>query len=426
MSDRIKALNAELLKQSADAQELLKKMTEKSEDGKKAYDGWSDDLATYNAMVEDGTKKREFVKSLIEQEKTDEFLTEPTTDATPKAAGQQPQRHKSWGQEFAESQERKSVLEANPMNQKPEIRVEFERKDLYEGTNPNAVAVSTSQGGVLINPDRDDQIRLQPQRPLTILDVVLTIPTGSNAVEYLVEGDFTNNAAGVAEKALKPESDASFKQEVARIKTIAHWIRVTRQMLEDAPRIRAYIDNRLTVKLKQKLEDQVVDGDGAGENLLGLLRTVGLLSRVHGVASNGIGGAGDNKLDTIRHGITDLQSRFFTPDVIIFNEFTSDDLETLKDDQGRYLERYDPVTQRLWRLRTVVSPAMKSSVPADGKISMVMDTRMSVELYDRRVYAIYTGQPNDFMLRNQFAILAEGRWGMGAPYPLGMQKITGF
>lgn len=35
MSDRIKALNAELLKQSTDAQELLKKMTEKSEDGKK-------------------------------------------------------------------------------------------------------------------------------------------------------------------------------------------------------------------------------------------------------------------------------------------------------------------------------------------------------------------------------------------------------
>ena len=219
-------------------------------------------------------------------------------------------------------------------------------------------------------------------------------------------------------------SDAEVLRKVERLSGVAGG-GTTRQMLEDAPRIRSYIDNRLTVKLKQKLEDQVVDGDGAGENLLGLLRTVGLLSRVHGVASNGIGGAGDNKLDTIRHGITDLQSRFFSPDVILFNEFVSDDLETLKDDQGRYLERYDPVTQRLWRLRTVVSPAMKSSVPADGQISLVMDTRMSVELYDRRVYAIYTGQPNDFMLRNQFAILAEGRWGIGAPYPLGMQKITG-
>ncbi len=79
MSDRIKALNAELLKQFADVQELLKKMTEKSEDGKKPYDGWSDDLTTYNMMVEDGVKKREFVKSLIEQEKTETFLTEPNS-----------------------------------------------------------------------------------------------------------------------------------------------------------------------------------------------------------------------------------------------------------------------------------------------------------------------------------------------------------
>ena len=187
MSDRIKALNAELLKLHNDAQALLKGMSDKTEDGKKSYDGWGDDLTKYNAIVEDGRQKREFVKALTEAEKTEQFLTDPVADTGLKAAGQGARRVKSFGEEFASSAERKSILDANPTNQKPEIRVEFERKDLFEGVNPNAVAVPTSQGGVLIAPDRDDRIRLQPQRPLTILDIIMTIPVSSNAVEYIVD-----------------------------------------------------------------------------------------------------------------------------------------------------------------------------------------------------------------------------------------------
>ncbi|RVQ83166.1 phage major capsid protein, partial [Enterobacter hormaechei] len=67
----------------------------------------------------------------------------------------------------------------------------------------------------------------------------------SNALEYVREEVFTNNADVVAEKALKPESDITFSKQTANVKTIAHWVQASRQVMDDAPMLQSYINNRL-------------------------------------------------------------------------------------------------------------------------------------------------------------------------------------
>ena len=110
--------------------------------------------------------------------------------------------------------------------------------------------------GVLVQADRLPGIVGGAFRPLTILDFVNRIPTTSNATEYVRENVFTNNASETAEGVAKPESDLTFELKTANVKTIAHFIRLSKQVMDDQPALEGYIDRRLRhgVKTSFKLD----------------------------------------------------------------------------------------------------------------------------------------------------------------------------
>lgn len=402
MKEKIKQLNTELQKLSNDAKELYADMSKKSEDGKKAYDGQADDRSKLFALEARGQEIVGELKALNGLAAIDDLANQPAEGQKTNLSAANRVEAKSVGQQVVESEQFKAAGQTRQLD-----RVEL--KDLNEGTN--------SAGGYLVQPDRRPGLRAAPERPITLLDLIPTIPTNSNLVEYVVQGAYTNNADFVAEKALKPESDLAFAEQSAKILTIAHWVAVTRQLLEDAPRLRAYIDQRLLIGLRRKLEEKVVAS--ANADFLGLLNRVGIQTRAHGTASNGLGGGTDNKFDTIRFAIADLSLKFYQADLIILSPIEAAEFETTKDANGNYLDKYDPVAQRLWRLRVVEVPLMPAGT------ALVMDSNFSAELYDRGVLAVYTGQPADYFWRNQFAILAEGRYGLGVPFPEGIDKVTG-
>ena len=77
----------------------------------------------------------------------------------------------------------------------------------------------------------------------------------------------------------------NFATLTALVRTIAHWVPATNRMLADAPQVRGYINTRLLGGLDQKLEDQIINGDGTGENLLGILATPGIQTTAAGDAT---------------------------------------------------------------------------------------------------------------------------------------------
>ena len=93
-----------------------------------------------------------------------------------------------------------------------------------------------------------------PEQPTTFLDLlrVLTTPTGS--VEYLVASEGTNAADVVPEGAAKPEGAFSFTMGEAKTETIAEWVAITRQFLEDLPQAETWVQARLTAQIRAKLE----------------------------------------------------------------------------------------------------------------------------------------------------------------------------
>lgn len=78
--------------------------------------------------------------------------------------------------------------------------------------------------------DRVQGIIAPPERTLTIRNLLIPGNTASNGIEFVQETGFTNNAAAVAEGALKPKSDIKFELKSAPVRTIAHYFKASRQI----------------------------------------------------------------------------------------------------------------------------------------------------------------------------------------------------
>lgn len=275
-----------------------------------------------------------------------------------------------------------------------------------------------AQGGYFVEPQRLPLVdrrnpTLDNQSLLELLD---TQPVGTDSVEFIIDnGVETNNAAVVPEYAsgnfgLKPESDFSVGFGTATIKTIATYIRASRQILADAPRLRAMIDNRLTRFVRTTLEAQVVAGDGTGNNFLGLLNTTGTLAREHRDTANR-GLADDTIADTLKRAITDLSIEGYEPDVILVHPYVAEELELLKDGNKQYLQIYDEVSQNIWRV------PVKANIRIPVGVAIVGNLSVAATLFDRQQVEIRVGEPGDLFLRNAVAILAELRAGFAVTVP---------
>lgn len=296
-------------------------------------------------------------------------------------------------------------------------------------------ASGTSAGAAVRNDLYTPLTDLIGQRELTVADLVTRGSTESDTVEYVRVTSKTNNAATVAEATTsaaptapgsagalvnatgggyKPESAMTLDVVQAAVKTIAHWIPITKRAASDAPQVRTMIDTFLSYGLNEELEDQILAGNGSGENFTGILNSSPLT----------VGSAGTD-LDAIVDAIAKIRTtgrRRPTGLVIHPNDWYSTGFLTAKDTQDNYLVG-DPrasVEQlnTLWGLNVVVTEAQPENT------ALVGDFRQAV-LWEREgVSVMVSDQHADFFTRNLLAILAEMRAAFGVLDPEGFCTVT--
>lgn len=149
------------------------------------------------------------------------------------------------------------------------ISVKADRAAITSGNT--TVGAGRSQGTSLVPGARVPGIFGLPERKLTIRDLVMPGQTSSNSVEYVKETGFTNNAAPVAETTAKPYSDLTFDMTSSPVRTLAHLFKASRQIMDDAPALRSYIDGRARYGLRFVEENQLLNGSGTGQNIHGLV-----------------------------------------------------------------------------------------------------------------------------------------------------------
>ena len=287
---------------------------------------------------------------------------------------------------------------------------------------PKAVVTgaSATSGGALVDSDFLGLVdEGTHERPLTVLDVLTRGQTDSDTVEYVRVTSATNNAAPVPEAStagaipdpdsentagVKPESALALARISTPVVTIAHWIPATKRALSDAGQVRTLIDAFLRYGLFEELEDQIVNGDGSGENFTGILNTSGVQSQAWDT----------DILTTTRKAKTKVRLvGRSAANAYMLHPNDAETLDLLKDNEGRFYfgGPADDGIQRLWRL-----PVVESEAVPEGT-GIVADWRRAV-LWDREQAAVSaTDSHADFFIRNLVAILAELRAAFGITRP---------
>ena len=274
-----------------------------------------------------------------------------------------------------------------------------------------------ASGGALVLPQQLPGILPKLQRPLVVADLFAQGTTDSNAVSYMQETTFTNNAAAVLEGGVKPESALVFTATTDAVRKIAHWLPVTEEMLEDVPQIRSYIDARLILGVQLAEENQLLNGDGVAPNLLGLSKRAGLAADV-------VRAATENNADAIFRQIMAIYgSSFLMPTGIAMNPADWAVTALMKTTTGEYLTGgpFAGALQvpTLWGLAVAVTPVQPATVALVGAY------QQGAQIFRKggiRVEASNSHQ--DFFIKNLVAIRAEERLALAVYRPGAFGEVT--
>ncbi len=380
-----------------DVAEAIKALTT---DIKKKHDEFNEDLAKLKTDTGDQSKSFQDFKDgvdvkLSEYNGSMKELSEKLDDLAQKAlrAGpNEPDQVKSLGQQ---------VVADDRVKEFKGGRIEIKIDD--PGGMKSITSLDAS-AGAMIDPQRLPGVILPPNRTMTVRQMLAQGTTTSNAVEFVRELVFTNNAGmQSAEGALKPESDITYELADAKVRTMAHWIHVSQQALDDAAGLQSQIDSRLRYGLLYQEELQLLKGDGTGTNLEGLVTAA---SAFNAPASVVAALSNVTNIDVLRVAALQATVNEYMASGFVLNPIDWALIELTKTTEGLYIIG-NPSGQtgaNLWNLPVAATNAMDSDQFLSGAFAQAaqifdrMDTTVALSTEDR-----------DNFVKNLITVLAEKR-----------------
>lgn len=253
-----------------------------------------------------------------------------------------------------------------------------------------------------------------PFRVLTIEQSLTSIPTTSNSIDWIRENVFINAAAETAEGVIKPQSSLTFATGTMPVSTVAHWLKITRQLALDNTALSAYINLRMVYGVNLRVENQLLAGNGTAPNLNGLLNTGNFTPHGYTAASLTALGLSNNRYDLIGKMMGDAGLADYPADTVILNSGDYWTMRLQKDTQGRYLlgDPGSTIEPSLFGANVIVSNAMPAGNVWVGNLaqSATLHPRegVTVELSD--------SDENNFQL-NLITVRAERRLALTVERP---------
>jgi HK97 family phage major capsid protein len=303
------------------------------------------------------------------------------------------------------------------------------RNALVTGSSEELLGGATTSAGLLVAPDHQGLIPPTYAQPLRLVDLLTVEPTDGDTVQYVRVSSVTNAAAEVPEATTagappepdpnntagqKPESEMIFASEETNVRTIAHTLPVTKKALSDVRGIQSTIDVFMRYGVEERLDGQILNGDGVGENLEGIATAAGTQTEA--------GVSGDTIVDkALRAKVKSKLSRGGEPTAYVMHPLDWLKFELAKDANEAYFRagafsKEDPKT--LWRLPVVES----ESQPAGT--GWVANWRQGV-VFDREQSTISASDAHaDFFVRNLIMVLAELRAGFALLHPSSFVDFT--
>ena len=264
---------------------------------------------------------------------------------------------------------------------------------------PSGVDISTQPG---IQPDFRGIISPLLRR-LTLLGLIPTGTTDSNVVEYVQVTGVPFGAVETAELALKPQLGLTLADATAPVRTIAGYVKASRQSLDDQAGLGSLINLLLPYEVQRRIENQILSGDGTGQNLRGIINT------------SGIGApaavAGDNPADAVLRAMTTVILSDSDPNFVAMNPLTWQELLLLRTasgvdaNTGSYLYGGPGMlaAPTIWGMTITPSRIVPQATPLVGDsagCTLLVKEGLNVKTSD---------SDQDDFVRNRVTILAEAR-----------------
>lgn len=306
---------------------------------------------------------------------------------------------KSLGESFATSDEFKAFAEGRTSKARLEI------KNTITGQSGSPAANSDT----IVAPQRQLGIVSGAFRTLRIRDVLPSGTTSSNLVEYTRELAFTNSAAETAEGATKPEAALTFELVSAPVKTIAHWLKLSKQVMDDAPALASYVDTRLRYGVDLRIDQQLLNGNGTGQNIGGLAKA--------GNHTAFTPSSGDNAIDSINRAIYAVAAADYNATAIILNPANWGAIERTKTNDDAYVfGAPQKLAPTLWGLPVIATNTMTA-----GKF-MVGAFDMAAQVWNRQGTTVEMSEADDTNFqKNLVTVRAEARLALAIYRPASIQ-----
>jgi HK97 family phage major capsid protein len=266
-------------------------------------------------------------------------------------------------------------------------------------------------------------------QPLTFADLLLSGQATVNSLRYVVEGTATSGAAGVAEGGTKPQSTLGLTTTDEPIKKIATSLKISDEMIEDAPAIQSYINGRLTLFVRIEEERQLIRGTSGGNEVQGLLTSRSVPVYAGGTA------VGNRAVQTFKAMNGLRGSAFLEPEWIVMHPTDWEAIRLLTDTAGQFYGG-GPL-QGQYGNSGMVGASGQISGAQDyiwgkpvyvtgivGAGTAIVGTRSSAQVWRKGGMSVEVTNANeDDFLKNLLAIRAEERLGLAVYRPTGFVEV---
>ena len=398
-----------------------------STDQKSAFDKNMSDIREIKSLIE-GLESMESVSSWASEPQNDSVAAQDAATPFAREYG-----IKSIGQAFLDSPEfkalgggRNGVNMNSPFNYN--VKDVFAAMPTFSGTPLSSVdQFGTFQKDPMVSP---------PTRTKRIRDLFPARTTTAAVIEYFRQIGYTspsgqtpptNNAGMGADRSgspavftAKPQSGLKFIGQQAPVRTMAHWEAAHRNVLADEPQLRSIIDNELMYGLRLLEDTQLLNGDGTGENLLGVLQTPNI--QTYAWSAGAHTPVADTKADAIRRAATLSFLAYYEPTGVVLHPTDWEQMELSKDLNGQYLVAVSVAlggAPKLWRIPVVETPAIAQGTALVGAFGT------AAQIYDRDGASIRVSEQHaDFFVRNAIVVLAEQRMALAVKRPEAFVKVN--
>ena len=251
-------------------------------------------------------------------------------------------------------------------------------------------------------------------RPIQLLDIMPTGQIGQAAAKYMEETTRTHSAAEKAEGAAYAESTFVLTERTQTVEKITDSIPVTDEQLEDVAMAQSYLEERIRFGIRQRLDNQVMQGDGSTPNLEGILNVSGIQTQAKG---------SDPVPDAFFKAMTKLMVTGrvnATHQVMHPNDWQA--IRLLRTADGIYIwgNPSEAGPERLWGLPVVKSDVMTENTGLSGSFEGAW-----IQLLERRGVLLEVGFTGSQFTQGKQTIRASMRVVLVTYRPVAFCTVTG-